>query len=394
MWHRLSSAIDLLERLFRDSRTIFDLLRYHAVAYVGWLGHDNMGDTGMYLAHGRSFPTYHFVTDLPSAAVLRRLTRLKRRPLLLAAVLGGGTLIGWPNYRRTLQDLLSVDDALPLCMLGTGVEDPSFAPHNPLLSRVLVGAFAEDQGSPENDEAPLIAELHRWRPVLERMDAVCVRGPRSQAVLAEVGIASEITGDPALLLADDKPAPKFTEQLLGINIGVARAIWGGRPDILLSRIVDVCRIMRDQGWRLRFVPLWPLDLPYIQDAARQIGSGVEIFQTFRSIEALHTAIRDCHVFVGQKLHSVVFASNVYVPSVMLEYQPKCADFQDSLGRGEFTVRTDRVDVTELIEKVTDLGARRDHHRQELYDAVYHRRQLLQKRVVKIRSLLGSTATSE
>jgi polysaccharide pyruvyl transferase WcaK-like protein len=66
-----------------------------------------------------------------------------------------------------------------------------------------------------------------------------------------------------------------------------------------------------------------------------------------------------------KLHSVVFASSVYVPALMLEYDPKCRDFQALLGREEHTVRVDRLDAADLIERVEGLALRRDEEQEAL-----------------------------
>ncbi|MGG7377464.1 polysaccharide pyruvyl transferase family protein, partial [Escherichia coli] len=71
-------------------------------------------------------------------------------------------------------------------MLGTGVDDPDF--YGPLSWEARM-------------------ELERWREILPRFEHLAVRGPLSQARLAEAGFSSEVVGDTALILADARPSP-------------------------------------------------------------------------------------------------------------------------------------------------------------------------------------------
>lgn len=361
-------------------------------AYVGWLGRQNMGDEAMFLAYRRAFSGWRLVQP-PRAEVLSVLDSLTPHRLLDAVILGGGTLVGWPSYRNALARLLSLDDGLPAVTMGIGVEDPIFLDRDEALAGSILAAEdslgiertnGRSRRSPGN--ACLERELERWAEMLSGFRRVSVRGPRSREILAGFGLATEVVGDPALLLADDSPSDGVTERLLGINIGVSRALWGD-PDALLEQVVTFGREMVRRGWRLRFVPVWPRDVPSIVDAARRIGSSVEVFEDYLDLPRLLSAIRECQVFVGQKLHAVVFASAVYVPSIMLEYQPKCADFQRSLGGDQYMVRTDRVDASALTEMAEDLAARYDYHRASLVSGVSSLRGRLEREVEEIRRIV-------
>lgn len=335
--------------------------------YVGWLGHFNMGDEIMYLAHRSAFPEYCLVKEVPRPNRLALLDALTPHRLLEAVMLGGRTLIGSSRYRNALARVFSVYDTLPAFMLGTGVEDPSF--------------HTADQ--PRGSH-----ELRQWEQILPRFHKIAVRGPHSQAILAEHGLQAEVVGDPALLLADDEPSHDFVERLIGVNLGGFKTLWGNNPELVLEQMIGFLRRMIRRGWTIRFIPVSPQDMPYVCEAARQIGSAVQVFGNYTCAESLFKAIRECHVFIGQKLHSVVFSSAVYVPCLMLEYQPKCADFQASLNREAFTVRTDVIKIDELLDKVDDLAENRDDHCRALLRAVSLRRTQLQNEVQEIRAVLA------
>jgi polysaccharide pyruvyl transferase WcaK-like protein len=341
----------------------------HRIAYIGWTGQDNMGDEAMYEAHRQVFPELHFAPcpNLGPNLVLGTVARLRRGALVDGVCLGGGTLIGNGYFRRTLESVLAVSEGTPRFMLGVGVEDPDF-----------VGTRRRNGST----------ELQRWVDLLGEFDKVCVRGPLSQQALSDVGIASDVVGDPALILGDAAPVEEVDDRLLGINVGVTDDLWGNDLGAVQAHVTSFAQTMIHRGWRIRFVPLWPKDLRYTRDIARQLGDQVEVFDDYLDLDKLLGALRECTTFVGEKLHSVILASAVFVPSVALEYRPKCRDFQCSIGRERYTVRTDQLDHDRLVDMVDDLERHREHHSRALAEAVGRRRRDIRAHVRRIRDDLG------
>jgi polysaccharide pyruvyl transferase WcaK-like protein len=314
------------------------------VAYIGCTKTQNAGDDAVAAVHHRAFPMCRLV-EVPTGRTLSLIEAFApQEGVVRSVMLGGGTLIGKPQYLYPISQLSKRHTALPMFMLGTGVEDPSF------------------YGGARPDGA---AELARWRDVLPKFGRICVRGPLSQQILNSIDIKSEVTGDPALLLGDPAPSTEFSERSLGINLGISRRIWGGDPERLLDEVAAFVSTMTSQGWSVTFFPMWREDISYIEEAMRRSRGDVRFFANFDDIDSLLAGIRNCHVFVGLKLHSVVFATATYVPAVMLEYQPKCRDFQESIGRAAFTLRTDQVSRNALLELTEDLAERREKHQAAL-----------------------------
>jgi polysaccharide pyruvyl transferase WcaK-like protein len=71
-----------------------------------------------------------------------------------------------------------------------------------------------------------------------------------------------------------------------------------------------------------------------------------------TLAALDTALAGCAVVVGEKLHALVLAARLGIPTLALEYRPKCRDFQLSVGRGDRVLRTSDLDVDTLVAFVT------------------------------------------
>ncbi len=60
--------------------------------------------------------------------------------------------------------------------------------------------------------------------------------------------------------------------------------------------------------------------------------------------------------VGERLHACVLAAAAGRPFVSIEYRPKLRDFADSVGMGEYLVRTDEISSGRLTELVGHLAA--------------------------------------
>lgn len=337
------------------------------VGYVGWTGKGNAGDEALYRGLAAALPNVTLV-PVPNLGRNRALRTMQRIRPLHAVLLGGGTLIGNGYFRRTLEALLDVvDPEAPLDMLGVGVESHDYA----------IGR-----------RAGIERELEQWVPLLARFASVRVRGPLSQASLAKYGVDSVVVGDPALLL--DAPAPRPHERLLGVNVGETDDLWGGDPAAVYDAVARVMQVHADRGWQIRLLPTWSKDVAIGRALADRVRGVVEVREPSRDLAATLASFAECTTFVGEKLHSVVFAALAGVPAVALEYRPKCRDFQASIGREPFTVRTDQLDADTVITLLDDLGAERDDHAAAVAAGVAKCRQSLHEHAPAVAAHLRST----
>lgn len=339
--------------------------RRRRVHYLGFVGHDNMGDEALLIAHEQALSPLPLL-PFPDPVTLSALALVHpRRALIGGAVLGGGTLIGRKAYRRPLEKMHAAFPDAPLVMLGTGVEDPEFYGPEAHLWR---------------------DELLRWRDLLGSIDEVSVRGPGSQELLASIGVKSQVVGDSALLI-DPVPA-EARPRLLGINLGAAKRIWGQDLPSLITVTAEAANALIGMGWHVRLVPVSPRDVEPLAHLARMLTAEPDVVSGFRDLRTLLQATGETEVFVGQKLHSAVFAAGQAVPCVALEYHPKCRDFQRSIGSEANTVRTDAVTADDLVKRVLDLSVRRDEVRSHLRETVGSMRADLSDAAARARARLG------
>ncbi|WP_431882313.1 polysaccharide pyruvyl transferase family protein [Micromonospora gifhornensis] len=314
-------------------------------------GNLNLGDNLLYWAHQHALPDLPLrqVHTVPALAGARAL----RRRQLRGTVLGGGTLIGSPSFRRGLESSLRMLDGLPVVNIGTGVDDP----------------VMPSTGVPGDNR-----ELRAWVPLLRRMPKVWVRGPLSRHLLREVGVDAEISGDPVLLFALDadlRHRPALGR--IGINLGITGNQWQRDPAELVRAVVSYGRGMRERGVEVLLISVWDRDDELTASVADELGCPAVLAAQMRTAGAMRRVMRGIDILVAQKLHAVVGAACVATPSIALEYRPKCRDFQESVGAGRWTIRTSEATGGALAAMTHQLYDERESAMKTLAEQVTDRR---------------------
>ena len=299
------------------------------IGYIGWLGRNNLGDEAMFLAIRQLFSSLN-ILPFKETELLSMYQRFKKSYIYDAIFLGGGTLIN-SSYLDIFKEAKS--NYKTRVIFGSGVQNPDFW-----------------------DRVGVHNRLMEWIEPLEACNFVGVRGPLSKNILNNHGFHKvKIIGDPGLSFARDEIKRKMRNKTLGVNIGISNGfVWGNETEIL-NTVIRLSRILIGDGWKLKFLPVWENDIPYIEEAVRNIGAETETFKNWESIDQTLDFLEQCDLFIGEKLHSVIFATCVYTPSIMLEYRPKCLDFMLSMGLEEFTVRTDGLSIDLILNLIQRLS---------------------------------------
>ena len=181
----------------------------------------------------------------------------------------------------------------------------------------------------------------------------------------------EVVGDPALTFAADQLCENgsYMPDSVGFNIGQSDGCMWGSEDRVLDEYVRLATLARDSGWRVKWFVVYPPDLSITVKAAQLSGTSDEIHEIYSDVGRYLELVRPLSTFVGMKLHATALASCAYVPSVMLEYRPKCRDFMQSIGQDEMTIRTDTFKAEEVWDIVSALNSKRQAASKVLYDAI-------------------------
>ncbi len=309
------------------------------VAYSsGWLGYLNLGDEALFAAQRLLFPRCGLVRypDHRTLGPLRAALRSPRN-----CVLAGGTLInGMRGWLDTFLDCQKWSKTS--FIFGSGVQDPEFW----------------------NGKGDWVDFRSSWLPALERCSYVGVRGPRSLELLQDAGFSgAEVIGDPVLACAEPDRLDEAPSGMpvLGLNIGRAGGkLWGAEED-LVERMAVLARLAAREGWKVRWFVVWPHDLEITRAADEKSGANGDIVTVYEDYAAYLDEVRGSTVFVGMKLHATVLATCAWVPSIMLEYRPKCRDYMASIGQQDLNVRTDALDGGDLWLMTRDVASRRADH---------------------------------
>lgn len=268
-----------------------------------------------------------------------RLLRMRRARGVPALILGGGTLIGRPAYRKALEAGIEVGGAESFSMLGAGVSAPG------------------------NNGKSSVAELEAWKPVLEKTRTVRVRGPRSREHLQRVGVESRVVGDPVLAYLRDlqrrhpdrSPRSSDGHTRIAVNVADVDGI-----DHVIAEIAHALAALADR-----------VDSPMISIMSAapyddSVSARLAIACTKRHLPTelvplyqlgylgLVEELERHQVMLAVRLHAAVSAAAVGLPAISIAYEDKCWDHQLSIGAAPWTINLASVERDHLTEMLAAL----------------------------------------
>lgn len=204
------------------------------IAYMGWLGHKNIGDEACYEYIRSLFPKdYQFTTYDGHAWTKPTLPDL--------VILGGGTLLDVRLDRRGKALLAMQAQKRPVVVWGSGVM-PLTAPKRPQRSVMDPRAKA----------------------LLERAAFVGVRGPISQRNLLQTGYPkAKVIGDPALCLSTPTAPLGKASKKIAINIGDTHTNLFGSEAFVAEQAKVLVRLVKKAGFEPVLFSVWPADVKFL-----------------------------------------------------------------------------------------------------------------------------------
>ena len=329
------------------------------------VGYRNLGDEVIWHATKNAFlPLRLSLNQRPSKWFIRRLFQdLGQRDL---AILGGGTLIG-----DNLRD-------------GTNPFREDFAELAQRCRKSV--AFGTGVGVLLPD-ASRNAWLKEWQPILSRCSYIGVRGPDSVESLRYIDIKAEMLGDAACLVAKEPGFWQPRKKLLGLNVGMTP----GRPEMPMDQYVkimsEVIKSRINEGWKVEILLVLPDDEAIAQQVVQAVGSpDLSVHSFYLDGEQYLQHVRKMQAFIGIKLHSVVLAMCAGVPSIMIEYAPKCRDFMKSMDVERFTTYLGSISPDSIQVLFDSLLSEGDKLGQDVASQMNLTRKRLLQRAADVRSM--------
>ena len=273
-------------------------------------------------------------------------------------IVGGGGL--FHDASGFAPDALFTKQSWGLGMYSAAAMYGSLAGKRVMLYGVGIGPFRSSLAAEYTKAACLAADVVTVRDGLSRDLLESAGVPRSRILLtADCAFASQPCAKgtelpPGLLPNRAASGPTVAVVVREWSVDVEPAHWEER----LARALD--GFVQSEGGRLVFVPFQTLESEKENDlaVARRIASqlnpqaDVAVVEERMGPEEVKALIASCHLVVGMRLHSVVFAAQAGVPIVALSYDPKVSALMKRLGLPEFDVPVGDIQPRRLRELMT------------------------------------------
>ncbi len=275
---------------------ISDLLRDRPIAYyIGWLNHNNYGDTVLALAFKYYFDNLIPFQAYPRKSIEGKFSHFLRPTAPQISVLGGGTLIGGP-YLTAIEEHL--DEGRKYFTFGTGCSDKH----------------------PDNDVRT------RWENCLNRTSHLYVRGKKSVELCKNLyGVEHAVAvGDPALVTASifpPHPTP-LNQGMIGFNLGSHKF---ERNEKTYKIGIKIIQALAKLGHSFALVSMHKIDDRITLDAFNEAGIIPKTILSPHKNWADISQLASLTAIVCERLHAAILAHAYGVPAIALKYDEKLTD---------------------------------------------------------------------
>lgn len=222
-------------------------------------------------------------------------------------------------------------------------------------------------------------QLVSW--LLNKVDVISVRDEGALEKMRSIGIKTEITltSDVTFLMNGYIKPLSEKEKVLGISLRPWHFEQG-----FLSEIAKFADYMAEKGYEIRFYPMkQPDDEIVSQEVMNRMENGCRLIRGVQSPEEILKHMSECQIFVGMRLHGLIFATNMGIPSVAIEYDPKIASFSkeaEIYNAGQFDTITaeNLIKGVEALENDLEAVTNKTLQKRE----VFKKKALLNKKLIK------------
>jgi polysaccharide pyruvyl transferase WcaK-like protein len=176
-------------------------------------------------------------------------------------------------------------------------------------------------------------------PYLRGAEEITVRDSVSQAFIQGLGLTAKLVPD----LAYDADLPELSQKNAK-KIGLALCRWGLTSDSLKS-LRSFLDKKRSGGFEIVGMAFQSLG-----DDDREIFEKLDLqIPVLTDWPEIVKNLSECEILIGMRLHSLILADRLNIPSIALAYQEKVRNFMNDQRKGELVLSMDAVDEQKLQE---------------------------------------------
>lgn len=351
------SVMRMADDAVRMYRAALDKKRFDAVI-SGYYGFDNSGDEAL---------LYAMIGNLRELCPDIRLCVLSKSPKQTASEYGVYSV----NRYRFLKVKKAIKDS-KLLISGGGslLQDVTSSKSlwyyltvvkSAIKSGIKVMVYANGIGpinKPKNRE--------NAKAVLSKTNCITLRETDSFNELKSLGIVNDnvkVTADPALTIVpakDERAAALLAgcgaekgENLIGISV---RGWKNCRADFIDSVAAALDEICQKHKLVPLFLPLkFPEDIQTSNQLAAKMSTKGHIMTQKLTAEEIVAVTGSCRIILAMRLHSLIYAANMNVPTVAIAYDPKVSGFMKYLGMQDYVPAESltREELVSALERVID-----------------------------------------
>lgn len=306
--------------------------------YIGCTKMGNIGDESVFsgIKHliGEKIYLYEIPYNKPSSGRIFRKIFFKEPQFI---ILGGGTIIKKKKSESYLYLFNKFSLLYPnakLIVFGSGVADPILAAKIGFSTDVLA-----------------------WSETLNKCSFIALRGGKSKQILEtndwSVNCKVEVLHDPAIYFKRKNILYKCRDKKIGLNFcNILGRIYGLNQLLVENFFKDLVVSLLNHDWEIYLYPTCVSDIEYMEKCLKgNILDKVNIYHYYKDLNKSLCFFDTVDVFIGQRLHSIVFSAITYTPFHAIEYEHKTTDFLETLGIYNSKSRTDSLDVNFVMDEI-------------------------------------------
>lgn len=192
------------------------------------------------------------------------------------------------------------------------------------IFRKPVAIIANGFGPVKNERNKTLVRL-----LLNRVNAISVRDEASMEKMRSIGISNEIllSSDITFLMEETIKPLEEKEKVVGISLRP----WHFDQEFI-REVASFADAMVEKGYKVRFYPMkQPDDEKVSQEVMNRMEHECRLIRGAESPDQILKHMSECQLFVGMRLHGLIFATNLGIPCVAIEYDPKVASFSKEAG---------------------------------------------------------------
>tara|TARA_A100001391_G_scaffold167151_1_gene127423 strand:- start:658 stop:1788 length:1131 start_codon:yes stop_codon:yes gene_type:complete len=287
--------------------------------YIGAAASKNLGDILLFDAIKKLLKGVSLIPNCPTGSFkdtrsqiamrksIDRLLRFGRR--VDAVVIGGGTLLN-DRYFHSLINFYAAGNDLPVYVVGTGVES--------------IDLYGDN--------------LHQVLPVLERSLFTGLRDQTSAQLISDLGIECQTIGDPVVLLHQPIARTVKSPTHIGLNVGCDFGKMLAEQERINCIVDALLSSEKYSNCQFEFFCMHPNDVSVAKQIVRaHPNRRLSVGEVFTGLNDCEQSLSRYDMVISQRLHGVVCATSMGIPSISLAYRPKCIRYMESVGMAEFVV---------------------------------------------------------